>query len=159
MTHVPCPPVKKKEKKSHQPFSNFAASSLSAPAPTKTAKREEKKQGRQRVTSDKNTCCSAVHIHHPFLSFFFLLSETDPSLTHTHKHAFTDLIGKFSWTFSGNLSWQSSSALCRHFVFAEEGPDGDASAAGTHHVWVDHRAQFCNSILPRESCQATLPAP
>lgn len=156
MTHVPCPPVKlKKKKNSHQPFSSVAASSSSAaPAPTKTVEREEKKQGRQRELPQTKIPAGPLYVFIIPFSFFSRRLRPTP-----RSHAFRDLVGKFSWVFSGNPSWQSSSALCRHFVFAEEGPGRDASAAGTHHVWVDHRAQFCNSILPGECCQATLPAP
>lgn len=147
--------IKKIKKIPTSRFPAFAASSSSAaPAPTKTVEREEKKQGRQRELPQTKIPAGPLYVFIIPFSFFPRRLRPTP-----RSHAFRDLVGKFSWVFSGNPSWQSSSALCRHFVFAEEGPGRDASAAGTHHVWVDHRAQFCNSILPGERCQATLPAP
>ncbi|KAI4804062.1 hypothetical protein KUCAC02_025706, partial [Chaenocephalus aceratus] len=59
--------------------------------------------------------------------------EVDPVPTHTHVEIFKTL-EKFSWLFSGNPTWQSSKALCRHFVWRKGvfwvRPNKDASLHG-----------------------------
>lgn len=65
----------------------------------------------------------------------------------------------FSWVFSGNPSWPSSKAVCRHFVWQKGwGKEGGLLAwaqqrcitVWTHRTWVANWAQHCNSIFQKE---------
>lgn len=155
MTHVPRPPVK------ITPTFPALQSASSSAQPMKTMERVEKKQSKQRGEKSfgrKYLQVYFIHIHHLFPSD----SEVDPLLTHTRAenfktHSPREVLMGFQWQSNLAIFQSSLQALC----FSEGGLLGLAQqrciTTRTHHMWVDNWAQFCNSILRKKNCQATLP--
>lgn len=122
MTHAPCPPVKI----TPAVFQRCSIIGRAANENNGACGEETSQTKGERPLRRKYLQVYFIHIHHPFPSHQ-TPRWTSYLLTHTHVEIFKTLKNntapeRFSWVFSGNPTWQSSKALCRHFGFGRGVP-------------------------------------
>ena len=154
MTHVPRPPVKITP-------AVFQCCSIivSAANENRGACGEETRQtkrGKKKRKASWTEIPAGLLYTYTSSSLFPSDSEVDPLPTHTLDEIFeAQSPQRGSHGFSVAIQSGHLPELLRTGVLWVK-PNKDAS--WTHRIWVGKWAPFCNSILPKQSCQATLPS-